>query len=108
MAVASLREFASHLGGAQDDGRGSDSRDVPFGYVPFTVARPCRIPTGFRQTIVDIASTVPRAGCLAKTAHLVRRREDAPALTRRGRIQQFLGGPGRHVMTRVPWGSAAR
>ncbi|GHD58267.1 hypothetical protein GCM10010317_047230 [Streptomyces mirabilis] len=63
------REFASHLGGALDDGYGSDSREAPAGWsLSFTVARPCRFPTGFRLAVIDIAPTVPRVGCGAKTA----------------------------------------
>jgi len=44
------------------------------------VARPCRIPTGFRRTVVDIGQTVPRDTGMAKTASTWR---DLPLHARR-------------------------
>ncbi|GAA1237748.1 hypothetical protein GCM10009646_27570 [Streptomyces aureus] len=51
------------------DSCGSDSRGPrPSGRVArLTVARPCRIPTGFRVAVVNIGQTVPRKGRTAKT-----------------------------------------
>ncbi len=43
-------------------------RSQRAGSLSFTVARPCRFPTGFRLAVIDIAPTVPRVGCGAKTA----------------------------------------
>ncbi|GAA3880794.1 hypothetical protein GCM10023084_37180 [Streptomyces lacrimifluminis] len=65
-----LGELASRIGGAEDDSHGSDLPPGRTGRVRtgLTVARPCRIPTGFRRTVVNIDEKVPRSGGAAKGA----------------------------------------
>ncbi|GAA0299069.1 hypothetical protein GCM10009540_17860 [Streptomyces turgidiscabies] len=75
-----LGELASRIGGAEDDSHGSD---LPPGHTRLvrtglTVARPCRIPTGFRRTVVNIDEKVPRSGSSAKGAWNGVRRAGAP------------------------------